>query len=134
MPVMIDKMLEVTGHSRAFYVGHSQGTSTCLAFLSTRPEYNSKIIQAHLLAPAAFMRHMPHPLVSGLMDEVRRGFFEDYKYLQLDSVVRFAIDFSRMFCTERQRVALAVCSSVIFAITGPNRHGNEMDTVCEKKV
>ena len=30
--------------------------------MSEKPEYNDKIIEAYLLAPAVFMTHAPHPI------------------------------------------------------------------------
>lgn len=56
LPAMINYVLSVTGASQAFYIGHSQGTTTLLVMLSTRPEYNDKIAQAHLMAPSAFRK------------------------------------------------------------------------------
>lgn len=56
LPAMIDYALQVTGASQTFFIGHSQGTTTMLVFLSTRPEYNEKIAQAHLMAPSAFRK------------------------------------------------------------------------------
>lgn len=62
LPAMFDLMLKVTNTSRGFYFGHSQGGSSFAVMTSMRPEYNTKVIQAHLLAPAIFMENFPHPL------------------------------------------------------------------------
>lgn len=59
LPVMIDYVLKVTGSSKTFYAGHSQGTTSLLVLLSTRPEYNEKIVEAHLMAPSAFRKKIP---------------------------------------------------------------------------
>lgn len=56
---MIDYTLNKTKSSQMFYVGHSQGTTALLVLLSTRPEYNEKIVQAHLMAPSAFRKKLP---------------------------------------------------------------------------
>lgn len=73
LPVMIDYMLEVTGSSKTFYAGHSQGTTSLLVLLSTRPEYNAKIVEAHLMAPSAFRKKIPRlrTLMIGLRFLVR---------------------------------------------------------------
>lgn len=63
VPAMIDLVLNKTGSPKTFYVGHSQGTTSFLVFMSTRPQYNEKIIQSHLFAPAGFMKHIPHPAI-----------------------------------------------------------------------
>jgi pimeloyl-ACP methyl ester carboxylesterase len=59
LPAMIDYMLAETKAAQTFYVGHSQGTTSLLVLLSTRPEYNQKIAQAHLMAPSAFRKKLP---------------------------------------------------------------------------
>jgi lysosomal acid lipase/cholesteryl ester hydrolase len=70
VPAMIDCMLNETKTLRTFYVGHSQGTTSLLVMLSMRPEYNRKIIQAHLMAPAAFMKNLPNPLAKLFINEI----------------------------------------------------------------
>lgn len=68
LPAMIDYILNVTNHTKLFYVGHSQGTTQLLVLLSTRPEYNEKILEAHLLCPVSFCKHVPHPLATIFAD------------------------------------------------------------------
>lgn len=65
LSAMIDYILKTTKHTSMFFVGHSQGSTVMLVLLSTMPEYNKKINQAHLMAPASFMKH-PHPLAQML--------------------------------------------------------------------
>jgi triacylglycerol lipase len=58
VPSAINYILNVTGHERLSYFGHSQGTTQMLAGASMMPEfYNSKVNSAFLLAPAASMIH-----------------------------------------------------------------------------
>jgi lysosomal acid lipase/cholesteryl ester hydrolase len=71
LPAMIDYMLKETKSSKTFFVGHSQGTTSLLVLLSTRPEYNQKIIQAHLMAPAAFMKNWPKSTAKSLASDVQ---------------------------------------------------------------
>jgi pimeloyl-ACP methyl ester carboxylesterase len=59
LPAMINYMLNTTKASQAFYAAHSQGTTSFLVLLSTRPEFNDKIVQAHLMAPSAFRKKLP---------------------------------------------------------------------------
>lgn len=59
---MFDLMLKVTNTPRGFFFGHSQGGSSFAVMNAMRPAFNKKIIQAHLLAPAVFMKNLPHPL------------------------------------------------------------------------
>lgn len=57
IPTMIDYILETTGEQQIHYAGHSQGTTVYFVMLSERPEYNTKIKSAHMLAPCAFFEH-----------------------------------------------------------------------------
>lgn len=41
-----------------------------MVLLSMRPEYNQKFMQVHLLAPAVFMGHLPHPLARVFMNDI----------------------------------------------------------------
>lgn len=76
LPAMIDDVLKQTKSSKLFYVGHSQGTTSLLVLLSSRPEYNDKIIQGHLMAVSAYRNALPESL-----DQI----------LKFQSLVRFLI-------------------------------------------
>jgi len=64
VPAMINFMLDHTKEDRTVYVGHSQGCSSLLALLSSKPQFNAKITQAHLMTPAVFMRNSISPLLT----------------------------------------------------------------------
>ncbi|KAL6440422.1 hypothetical protein ACFW04_003148 [Cataglyphis niger] len=64
---MIDYVLEKTGHSELYYIGHSQGTTTFYVLMSERPEYNSKIKGMISLAPIAFLANQRSPLFKYLV-------------------------------------------------------------------
>lgn len=64
LPAMINFMLQRTSRTKTFYIGHSQGASSLLALLSSQPNYNEKIIQAHLMTPAVLMKHSTSPLLA----------------------------------------------------------------------
>ncbi|XP_026319815.1 lipase 3-like [Hyposmocoma kahamanoa] len=66
IPAMIDYILEETGNQRLHYIGHSQGGTAFFVMASMRPEYNEKIALAHLLAPAGYKTHFPHPILRPL--------------------------------------------------------------------
>ncbi|BES90743.1 lipase 3-like [Nesidiocoris tenuis] len=51
LPAVIDFVLEKSKQTSLFYVGHSLGTTILLVTLAKKPEYNSKIKEAILLAP-----------------------------------------------------------------------------------
>jgi lysosomal acid lipase/cholesteryl ester hydrolase len=62
LPAMLDFVLKFTKKTKLFYVGHSQGTTSLLVLLSRRPEYNEKIIEAHLMAVSAYRDSLPGSL------------------------------------------------------------------------
>jgi pimeloyl-ACP methyl ester carboxylesterase len=53
----MEKILNVTGNQKMFYAGHSMGTTQYFIAMSQRPELNSQIETAFLLAPIAYMFH-----------------------------------------------------------------------------
>ncbi|XP_017781540.1 PREDICTED: lipase 3-like [Nicrophorus vespilloides] len=63
IPEMIDYILENTGHSDLYHIGHSQGTTSFYVMCSEKPEYNQKIKAHFSLAPIAFMNHLVSPLI-----------------------------------------------------------------------
>lgn len=63
LPAMIDYITSVTDQVQMHYVGHSQGTTSFFVMCSMRPEYNQRIISAHMLAPIAFMGRLFSPFV-----------------------------------------------------------------------
>lgn len=63
LPSIIDYVLNETCSSNIHYIAHSQGTTSFLVLMSSRPEYNQKIMQAHLMAPPAFRKKTPKSLI-----------------------------------------------------------------------
>lgn len=57
-PATIDFILSKTGFDQLSYIGHSQGTTTLLVLLSSKPHYNCKIKIASLMAPIAFVANI----------------------------------------------------------------------------
>lgn len=76
LPAMFDLMLKVTNTTQGYYFGHSQGGAMFAIMTSMRPEYNKKIIQAHLMAPAIFMKNAPHPLFDPVCDLIKVNFMK----------------------------------------------------------
>lgn len=65
VPAIIDGVLEWTNKSQVTWIGHSQGTTTMFALLSTNESYNRKISIFIALAPVAYFRHAQSPLYVG---------------------------------------------------------------------
>lgn len=64
----IDHILSITNQKKINYLGHSQGAIALLVLLSMRPEYNNKINEATLLAPAAYLKNIRNPFFKIISD------------------------------------------------------------------
>lgn len=115
LPAAIDYILFVTRQSRLFYAGHSQGTTQFFALLSTRPEYNAKIIQAHLLCPVVFSNHMPHPFALPLAEKFD-GFVTSTGLFHFQTSIPFLI----AFCGNP--ITVSICFPFLSAINGFNKN------------
>ncbi|CAL8080470.1 unnamed protein product [Orchesella dallaii] len=62
LPAVLDKIEEVTGNAKVYYVGFSMGTTAYFVGLSERPELNDRIIAAFLFSPVAFIGRANTPL------------------------------------------------------------------------
>lgn len=130
LPAMINYMLKMTGHEKCYYVGHSQGTTTFIAMMALRSaEFNNKIIQAHLLAPAVFMDNAPHPQVGWLAEVMTGPVFRPYAFIDLRPYWSIATNFLKTFCGPNMKSTLPTCHNLLFAIVGGNQNNVEMDDV-----
>lgn len=128
IPAMIDYVLEQTNSSGVYYVGHSQGTTTFTVMLATRPEYNRKIIQSHLLAPAVFMKNFPH-LVKHVYNEYLVKFFggpEGYIDVSGNSSLAFVELTANFFC-QGQTPIMGFCEALMVSVCGMNVNGVQCD-------
>jgi pimeloyl-ACP methyl ester carboxylesterase len=96
---IIDYVLNETCTSNIHYIAHSQGTTSFLVLMSTRPEYNQKIVQAHLMAPPAFRKKLPKSLFVffGLKFLVIKLIFGTYNIFTADTVLTLTLFFSFLF-------------------------------------
>ncbi|CAO1305917.1 unnamed protein product [Diamesa serratosioi] len=128
LPAMIDYMLKISNKPAAFYVGHSQGTTSLMVLLSTRPEYNQKIIQGHLMAPAVFMKNVPHPTVRMLANENTQIMINRMKMFRTDPFLKNAEVLGDFFCTDKSTNTALMCQNIVFALAGRNKGNIIMDT------
>lgn len=131
LAAMIDYVLAYTRQPKLFYVGHSQGTTTLMVLLSTRPEYNDKIAQAHLLAATAFQKYLPHPILRAvarpLNDQLDAS---GQKILNLGNILIFGNPISKILCNETLNYQTTqICKGIIYAIVGVNTYREELDPV-----
>ena len=109
----------------------SQGTSSLMALLSNRPEYNSKIIQAHLFAPVAFMKYLPNPYVKAfLVPLIDVAVERNIKFVNLTDILIAASPLTKVFCNVSiNPVTTEFCKAIVFAFAGSNTFYSEIDTV-----
>lgn len=75
-PAMIDYILALTNFKQISLIGFSEGGGAIAILLSTRPEYNQKVNQAHLMAPGVFMKHFPNEGAKSLLLKPVLDFFK----------------------------------------------------------
>ncbi|CAO1343467.1 unnamed protein product [Diamesa tonsa] len=126
LPAMIDFMLKTTNQSRFFSVGFSQGSTTTLIVLATRPEYNQKIIQTHLMAPAAFLKHMTSPGVKTISTPAVKQLVKELGLFKNPPLQDLIKAFSDNVC---KGPTFSLCQSCMFFIFGKSTGELEMDSV-----
>lgn len=56
-PAVYDYVRKETNNAKLFVIAHSQATSSMLALLSVKPEYNQYVQAVSLMAPIAHLNH-----------------------------------------------------------------------------
>lgn len=125
LPAFINYILFLTEKESLFYVGHNQGATALLALLSRRPSYNNKIIQAHFLAPIAFMDY-PHPILSFGSKEFIEStkILRNYNFMSMTDFTKRIVD---NYCTGTVPGGLRYCIRLWEFIFGRNRDEAEID-------
>lgn len=131
LPAMIDYVLAYTKQPKLFYVGHSQGTTSLMVLLSTRPEYNDKIAQAHLLAATAFQKYLPNPIIRAIARPLNDAFVTSgQKIFNLGNILIFGSPISKVLCNETLNYQTTqLCKGIIYSIVGVNTYREELDPV-----
>ncbi|KAL7741320.1 hypothetical protein ACLKA6_013764 [Drosophila palustris] len=120
IPNTIDYILNQTGYSQLQYISHSQGCTSFFVMGSERPEYMSKIISMHAMAPVAFFEHTKSPVMK-FLGEAHRSAIVLNKYFGTQEFLpktAFTDMFSQQLCgSDRTK---PICSNVLFLTTGFN--------------
>lgn len=122
LPATIDYILELTGQEQLQYVGYSQGTTSFFVMASSRPEYNAKIKMATLLAPAAEMEHLQHPLAK-LLSPVEKSLSSLSEMIGVRELLgrsEFLQSLSNQLCTNDKPIQ-ELCKIIVFLIAGYDR-------------
>lgn len=121
LPDTIDFVLNKTGQSKLFYVGHSIGAGALFGLLSEKPHYNEKILLFSAMAPAVVYKNMK----SGIrhlftpIDQIAAlaGLFGSYDFMSRGGFVSFL---GNTIC--RSSAIRPVCKMVINGICGQPSH------------
>ncbi|CAL4076498.1 unnamed protein product [Meganyctiphanes norvegica] len=62
LPAMLDYVLKQTHTTKLWYIGHSMGTTTLFALLSSQPEYQDRVAAMIALAPVATVKTIQSPV------------------------------------------------------------------------
>ncbi|XP_062540115.1 lipase 1-like [Armigeres subalbatus] len=128
VPALIDYVLDRTGVPRLHYIGFSQGAMTSFVALSSRPEYNVKIVQLHALSPAVYMYRSGSALIRLLASLVMP--IEDslrsvgkYEFLPFSEQQYFLY---RWLCPAPEQT---ICRVIVYDVVGPNPKQLDVKTV-----
>lgn len=56
-PPIFDYICDATNQPKLYVIAHSQGSTSMIAFLAEKPEYNDRIHALSLMAPVTFLNH-----------------------------------------------------------------------------
>jgi pimeloyl-ACP methyl ester carboxylesterase len=131
LAAMIDYVLAYTRQSKLFFVGHSQGTTALIVLLATRPEYNLKIAQAHLLAAVTFQKYLPNQLIRAIARPLNDAVDKSgLKVFDFKKILIFGNPISKILCNETLNYQTTqLCKGIIYAIVGVNKYMEEIDSV-----
>lgn len=128
LKAMIDFTLNATNASKCFYVGYSQANTELLVLLSSRLEYNEKIIQAHMMSIAAALPNI-HELgrfMSPLIINYAKS-HEDFLYINMKTFIPFQVQIAKMLCSSFIPLRVEICKNIIFYMVGRNRRSTEIN-------
>ncbi|CAG9840504.1 unnamed protein product [Diabrotica balteata] len=113
---LVDYILNVTNASQAFYIGHSQGTTSYFAFVAEKPEYNKKIKLAVHLAPSVIYRKFRSPAVflgkhSSLIEKITKAL--DFHYLFPKPISMFLNFLLKTLCAE-MTIFVDICYMILY--------------------
>lgn len=128
LAAFVDYTLDSTNKTKCFYVGYSQANVELLVLLSSRAEYNEKIIQAHMMSSAAALPNI-HELghfLSPLMLNYAK-LHDDFLYLNMKAFIPFQVEFANLLCNSLIPLRVEICKNVIFFMVGRNRRSTEVN-------
>lgn len=117
LPAMIDYVVAKTGQAQVYYAGHSQGTMTAFAALSSNTELAKKVKAVYALGPVSTVEYMKSPLkyLTLITPEIEMLFkiFGIHDFLPSNEIMRWLAD----FVCQREDLD-TFCSNFLFIIDG----------------
>lgn len=126
LPAIINFILKKSYSEKLFYISSSQGSACFLVLVSLYPEYNQKIVQAHFLGPAVFMKHYANMMARNYGNFFIQG-FKTHSMLDLSPIADFWRPIMKRNCFKDRPVGLPLCSLFIYTYFGSNPNGMEAD-------
>lgn len=115
MPTIIDYILQATGYSQLYYVGHSMGTTLAFAMLSTKTEYNDKIKTYLAMGPVATLNYVETPIkyLAPFSDEINflLQLLGTGEFLPSDGVISW-------FAQDCDASLEILCENILFVLCG----------------
>lgn len=128
VPSMIDYILNKTMERSLHYVGHSMGTMSFFMMVSERPEYNSKILSANLLAPVVFLgnsRNVYLKVLCPFLGKTKSELLGNFEILPHSHILGEI--FSEL-CNAYSPV-LPLCAAVMDSYCGPSTNFNSVNYI-----
>ncbi|XP_025987780.2 lipase 3 [Solenopsis invicta] len=118
LPALFDYIFKYTGQKDLYYIGHSMGTTSLFALLSTKPEYNVKIKMAICLAPVAFWNEVS-PTFTEVVNTlpIVKEVLEKHEIYDAFPQSLTTVTTARILCNDNA-ITQSICITVLFLIVG----------------
>lgn len=115
VPAFLDFILNETGETSIYYIGHSQGTTMAFALFSQRPDIRKKIKLFVALAPVAHINYIKSPIkyLAQFPDQLLYDTFGRRDFLPNNEILKFLVD---TFCGDV--LTRWVCYNQLFLFSG----------------
>ncbi|KAK6625796.1 hypothetical protein RUM43_006095 [Polyplax serrata] len=120
LPAMTDYIINTTGQSKIFYVGHSRGSTMIYVLLSLRPEYNDKFHLILNFAPVVYLRNSRSPLLQTIFKASTldiKNLSRNFRLLTLPGINDKSVGFRKGLCVNGSATQL-LCLQFIFSFAG----------------
>ncbi|XP_076058451.1 lipase 3-like isoform X2 [Oratosquilla oratoria] len=120
LPALVQYVLDQTGQSDLYYVGHSMGTTAFFIMMHYFPHFNQKIRAMAALAPVAYVHHQRGPFTAFVKPLLKfTGLYETLRRGELSGESKVFDSLIANLC-HSMTLARIVCLNLLFAIAGPN--------------